>query len=621
LRKDPDRRWQTMADLRVSLQELKEESESGRIAAPPPEHRMERRRSRWLAGALAVAVVLLAGAAWMLFHNRQPPAAPVVAWKPIPLTALPGRTGHPSFSTDGSQVAFVWDGEDGRPHVYIKLVGPGRPLRLTQGQANDWGPAWSPDGRFIAFYREITVDRFALMLVPALGGVERKVTEFDVQPYNLIGPAWFPDSASLVISARPPGSPRNSLQRISIETSEMVPLFEPPASATHGDDAPSIAPDGHALAFTRSTINSLGYLNVVPLTADGKAAGPPKQISTGTITIIYIAWAPDGRDLIVSSGRRGNMFRIPSDGTGPLVNLGLRDGSQQSVSARSNRLAYVEARLEINLWEADLNGSARVKGPLRRLTQAAGRKVNAQYSPDGKRIAFSSNRTGSQEIWVAEADGGNASPITSLGANVTGSPHWSPDGQKIAFDCNIRGGVYDVYVVSAEGGKPQPLTNKDSSFAPAWSADGRRIYFASNRTGRNEVWSMDPTGKDVKQITRNGGMGPQPSADGSTIYYSHGEGNTATLMKVPAAGGEEEKVLDGLYRYSFAPVAKGVYYLAATPKLSIRFLDFATGKSTEVLSGTDEQDLGLAVSADGRRILFSKVDQFESDLMLVENFR
>ena len=131
---------------------------------------------------------------------------------------------------------------------------------------------------------------------------------------------------------------------------------------------------------------------------------------------------------------------------------------------------------------------------------------------------------------------------------------------------------------------------------------------------------MEATGKNPKQITRSGGLGPQLSADGATIYYSHGEGNSTTLMKVPAAGGAEEKVLDGLYRYCFAPLEKGLYYLAVGPKVSIRFLDFATGKSSEVLSGNDEQDLGLAVSVDGRRILFSKVDQFESDLMLVENF-
>lgn len=160
-----------------------------------------------------------------------------------------------------------------------------------------------------------------------------------------------------------------------------------------------------------------------------------------------------------------------------MVNLGLHDAFNPSASVRGNRLAYVETHYDVNLWEGDLNGSARVKGPWRRLTPANGRKVSAQYSPDGKRIAFSSSRTGGQEIWVMEPDGGNASPITSLNAGVPGSPHWSPDGRRIAFDCNLRAGVYDIYSISADGGKPQPLTSEGTNITPAWTADGRHILF------------------------------------------------------------------------------------------------------------------------------------------------
>ena len=623
LRKDPERRFQSMADLKATLLDLKEESDSGRIPVTPPraENRAGRKRNRWLAGAVAISVVVLAAAGWVLFrYGRSPEVA--VNWKPIALTAFPGRELYPSFSPDGSQIAFTWDGEDEISHVFIKLVGPGRPLRLTHDRARDRGTAWSPDGRFIAFYRVVGSERLALLLVPALGGSERKLAEFDIQPFMITSPAWFPDSRGLVVSARPAAAERNSLFQCSMDTGEMVRLTDAPEAATHGDESPSFAPDGHALAFSRTGINTINHLYILPWSAEDKVTGPPKSIDTGTSSPLHIAWTSDSREVIFGGGAgQRNMLRVQADGSGKPVSMGLREAAFPAASTRGNRLAYAEMRYDVNLWEADLEETGHATRTWRKLTPSTGRKVNAQYSPDGKRIAFSSNRAGNYEIWVADADGGNASPLTAEGGQVTGSPRWSPDGERIAFDCNLRGGAYDIYVINADGGKPQRLTSEGANIIPAWSPHGSRIYFGSNRTGRLEIWSMDSSGKDLKQITRNGGLGPSVSPDGKTIYYTRGEGDSTTLMQVPASGGEEQKVLDGLYRYSFVVTTRGIYYLAATGKLSIRLLDFRTGKTTEVLSSDDVQELGLALSPDGRRILFSKVDQYDSDLMLVENFR
>ncbi|SRR5579871_633474 len=622
LRKDPDRRFQSIADLRVSLMELREESESSRTTTRAAV-RASAKGSKKLWMIAAIAGVIAAAtmfAVWMLTHKPPAPAT-AVAWKPLPLTSLPGQETYPSFSPDASQVAFNWDGEDGTRRLYVKLVGPGRPLRLTEGTAR--GAAWSPDGRFIAFYRELQPGHAAVLIVPALGGPERKIAEFDFQPWLLLSPCWYPDSKSLVISARVAGAENNSLMRVFIDSSEMVRLTEPPPAMTHGDDSPSIADDGHAMAFQRAAVNASGQVHVLAL-VDGKPSGTPRKLDTGTTPIMFTAWAPELRDLILSSGARGSLFRIPADGSGPIANLGLRDTGTLSVSARGHRLAYSERRIDVNLWEATLdpaNPAAPVKGPFRRVSTPVGRKVNPQYSPDGKRIAYSSSRTGDQEIWMSDADGSNSGTITSLGAPVAGSPRWSPDAQTIAFDCNVRG-AYDIYLVNPDGGKARALTHEGTNFAPAWSPDASRIYFSSNRSGRLEIWSMKPDGTDPQQITRGGGISPLFSADGQTIYFSRGEGSHTKLMKVPAIGGKEEVLADDLYRYSFAPAARGIYYLSSsTTKVSVHYIDFTTGKNNEVLSVDNEQELGLAVSRDGRRILFAKVDQADTDLMLVENFR
>ncbi|MGA8596750.1 MAG: winged helix-turn-helix domain-containing protein [Bryobacteraceae bacterium] len=100
--------------------------------------------------------------------------------RPTPLTSYPGWEGRPSFSPDGSRIAFFWDGPDQQhPAVYIKMMDSGNPVRLTDGLHPAGSPAWSPDGRTIAFYRRLDVDHGAIMTIPALGGHEKEFARIE----------------------------------------------------------------------------------------------------------------------------------------------------------------------------------------------------------------------------------------------------------------------------------------------------------------------------------------------------------------------------------------------------------------------------------------------------------
>jgi Tol biopolymer transport system component len=169
------------------------------------------------------------------------------------LTAYPGAETSPSFSPDGNQVAFSWNGEkQDNFDIYIKLVGPGAPLRLTTHPALDAGPAWSPDGRFIAFGRLLR-GKIAILLIPALGGPERQVAEASVRPpfATTPGVAWTPDSKWLVVPRRDSPEEPFGLSLVSIETGETRRLTSPPgaAGAGAGDTGPAFSPDGRALVF------------------------------------------------------------------------------------------------------------------------------------------------------------------------------------------------------------------------------------------------------------------------------------------------------------------------------------------------------------------------------------
>src|SRR5262249_18582214 len=122
--------------------------------------------------------------------------------------------------------------------------------------------------------------------------------------------------------------------------------------------------------------------------------------------------------------------------------------------------------------------------------------VDPQFSPDGKKVAFASDRLGSEEIWVCDSDGSNPVQISSLGAPPTsvGSRRWSPDSRQIVFD-STKEGSFDIYTVSAEGGQSRRLTTESfSDNRPSWSRNGRWIYFGSDRSGDWQVWKVPSEG-------------------------------------------------------------------------------------------------------------------------------
>jgi Tol biopolymer transport system component len=260
-----------------------------------------------------------------------------------------------------------------------------------------------------------------------------------------------------------------------------------------------------------------------------------------------------------------------------------------------------------------------------------------QFSVDGKRIAFVSSRSGNSEIWACGSDGSNAVQLTSFGGPAVTTPRWSPDGEQIAFDSNAAG-EFDVWVVAANGGKPQRMTIHPANDGdPSWSRDGHWIYFDSARTGEQQVWKIPANGGEAIQVTRDGGFAPLESPDGKSLYYVKSL-TVASLWKMPAQGGQAIKVLEGLSSYlNLAIVPTGIYFVpernaahtrrvVVDPGSSIQFLEFGTGQIRTVANVDRGFNLGagaggLAVSPDGRWILYTQFEQAGSELMLVENFR
>jgi dipeptidyl aminopeptidase/acylaminoacyl peptidase len=246
--------------------------------------------------------------------------------------------------------------------------------------------------------------------------------------------------------------------------------------------------------------------------------------------------------------------------------------------------------------------------------------TNGQYSSDGKRVAFASNRSGSVEIWTADASGGNPVQLTSFGKSITGTPRWSPDGQWIAFDSSSSG-QFDVYIVRGEGSHPIRLTdNPAEDNIPSWSADGRFVYFHSTRGGGSDIWRIPPSGGDAVRITRNGGWVAFERGEGNWLYYVKQDGPTA-LWRMPVAGGPEQRVIERIPGRNFIPAEHGIYYLVeeAARLTALRLFDFAGERSREITRLTKPPGLGLSVSSDEKWVMWSQIDQSGSNIMLAGN--
>jgi serine/threonine protein kinase len=362
LRKDPERRFQHMADLKVALEELKEESESGALATGPSPARPQRqtRFAVWAAGS-AIILAIVAFVSWRFWSDTSPPT--VAVYTPVPLTSYPGIQRNPSFSPDGSQIAFSWDGFDGNNFdIWVKLIGPGSPLRLTTDPAADVYPRWSPDGRWIAFLRMAgTYDSFSMIVIPALGGPERRVRVFANNPATAGLPVqsfcWTNDSKALVVSAAASAGQSNRLVWVPLEGGEPKPLTRP-APGSFGDMRPAISEDGRHLTFLR-TASSYARLFIVSFSSEMEPLGEPRQIASRRQFIHHAEWMPGAREILFSSGPQrdvSTLFRIstePGAEEHPLTGSGA-SSREPTVSRRGGRLAYSSATSDSNFWTVDL---------------------------------------------------------------------------------------------------------------------------------------------------------------------------------------------------------------------------------------------------------------------------
>ena len=549
LAKKPDERWQSMADVHVVLRRLA----GARLSAPPPASRRP-----GLIAAVTGGLLLAAALGWLALHRMPPSDVPA----PLAITVVPPpngsftptqgsvQTAQLALAPDGSSIAYVASGADGISRIWVRrfaAVAP-EPIAGTEGASY---PFWKPDARTIGFFTSDALRRVAISggsphtIASARGG--RGGT------WNASGDILFaPDTIGTIVRVAAGGGTPTEITRLDDGRGEFSHRW------------PQFLPDGRRFIYlARGKVNPTTNDGIYLTSLDG---GPSRLVATtsvaGTVLPPNHLLFLDGDSLLA----RPMNF---ADGTpaGDAVPIAGGVGSSSNFygafsASQSGAIAYAS-----NAMVSDLVWLDRAGRPTGAPVVASGQEVDFRLSPDGRAVAIAEldGDTRSSDIFVVDLSRGSRHRITSSRAT-DASPVWSPDGRRLAFRSN-REGMHNLYLTDATGaGHEKRLARSDlGKYPTSWSQDeriafhtgssgtrwdvlmadirrdgateqllssqfdeaqaqfspdGRRVAYTSNTSGRYEVW-VEPLGAGgaPRQVSINGGSDPRWRGDGRELYY------------------------------------------------------------------------------------------------------
>jgi len=533
LRKDPERRFQLMKELKIALEELKEECDSGRLMASPGIAARPRSRRLWATAVLAV-VVALSGLAWRLARPREP--APAVGLRQVTFDS--GLTSYPALSPDGKLVAYASDrAREGNLDIWVQQLSGGRPIRLTSHEADDIDPTFSPDGSQIAFRSHR--DGGGIYVVPSLGGDERLLVRGGRRPRFSPDGKWVLYYVGQFLSTTKLGIVPAS-GGVSRELDVGVPWAA----------YPIWSPDGARILFLGSLDNTVNACDwyVVPF-----AGGAAVKTGAAMFLLVYQVSPSAGwwnsaewidNHVLFSSGNLWQVDISPRSWRVTEAPRRLTAGSATEyypraiTGARADagiQVAFASQQATIDLWSLNLDLNAgKVRGPVSRLTQDAASKFNPSFSSDGKKLVFGYGGA-NPGIRIRDMVSGKDNVL------VTGQmllrPRVSPDGSKVAYTI-YENQLTPIYVISAGGGDARKLCDNCGTVY-GWSPDGQRIVYWSGQPIR--FYTLDVASGRRTELLAHPNYnihGAEYSPDGHWLAFHVPEPRRVRMFVVPVRDGK-----------------------------------------------------------------------------------
>jgi Tol biopolymer transport system component len=596
--------------------------------AQPPDTRRTGRP--WaLIGSLVSAVLLITVVSSAFFHpNRVTKAAS--SEHSIPLlhliTSLSGAKSDPSSSPDGKEILFSWDGDNsGAPHIYLQHRSSGATTLLTRSPYPEVRPVWSGDGKTIAFLRQIEPALYQLVLVDLATRNERLLHTLKFS-YRLEKPAldWSRDGKWLLANEQEGEKPAH-LVLISLSDGISTQLTDPPDGST-GDLEARFSPDGNDIAIRRG---QLGELFLASMKVPNEAG--TVRLTSSNPGVRGISWSPDGQYIFFGSmngGSRPGIWRFNrADSSLTLMTPAGMAAISPSVSRDGSEILFSAPLSKLNLWEyeAQADHSGPRNHPFDPMTAM---QITPSISPDGKMVVFTSDMSGSMELWVSSIANPAPRQITSFGGEgIPVFPSWSPDSQKVIFFYRRKGLNY-AYDVPTQGGGVRLLRGgSDYTLFPQYSPDNKWLYYLSNYGHRFRVWrvSLADLTSQPEEMTTQDVSYFRLAADGRSVYFSSRTGGTTTLIRKDLITGQVRTV----WEWKQVPVGLSDWDVSRN---RLYFVSGDNGSLGSHLVTADLQthamrDLGnvrttywfgttsIAAAPDGNSVWISKMDRDDSNLM------
>jgi Tol biopolymer transport system component/predicted Ser/Thr protein kinase len=627
LEKSRELRYQSAAEINADLKRLQRELGGGTTSSVPVEVQPRARSQRKLWAVAAVLVVLVAG---YFFRKSFSGKTTNLQFAPklVQLTTTEGLHEFPAWSPDGKRIAYSRE-VNGFKKIFVKPL-QGDPQQLTAGDQDDIQPAWTPDAQSLLFVRSTQAggklqpgdvfgqyDGGDVWKKDLASGKEEKFLE------KAFNPSYSADGKSIAVDASWAGPRRiwmvdahgHNPQQITAESSEAVDHVEPRWS-----------PDGKNIVFQNieRTKFSIKIVNLATRTVT--------PFTDGRFHDLNPAWSHSGKQIYFSSDRGGglNIWRVEvtpiraPTGVPQQVTMGSGQDVQLAMSPTGEQLAFAILRQNADLWRLPVSPQTGLAtGNPEELVASTREDSRGAWSPDGTQIAFNSDRNGDMNLYLYSLQNQSYRQITK-GPGGDFQPQWSPDGKRLVF-FSSRTGNAAIWLLDIASGALQQLTSNHSlDINPFFSPDGDYIAFQSDRSGRLEVWLMKADGSDQRQLTKLGVSGHflRWSRDDKNVIFRCPCGGNPRTYQAPRDGDDpvplNSEIVGGSHM-SFSPDYSLLMDVVGHKTLSVS--PVVTGKSVKVYEFPDgETRIDYPVwSPDGKWLLFDRFRPQGGDIWMIQN--
>jgi serine/threonine protein kinase/Tol biopolymer transport system component len=522
LRKNPERRWQSMADLKVALEDLLEESQAGHslvASAAVPVRRWKRNSIIVSASVVAIAV---ATGIWQM--QRTP--RPVVARPSLTrLTSDFGWTDYPAISLDGKVLAYASDRSgEGNLDIWVQHIPDGAPVRLTRHPADEVDPSFSADGSRVAF--QSSRSGSGIYVMPTLGGEERLLAS------RGFSPRFSPDGNWIAYLVAEKGG-----GRIYVAPAAGGPAT-PVAAEFYRAQAPVWSPDGRSLLFwgqrsrdAQPDDNVDWYVAPIPAGTPAPTSARRLLLREGFRAVQGLpfpdAWMAAGNRILFHGniGDSSNLWQVAITPNGWRVNgvpqratFGTTVEAAASVTSDA-RMVFISRTMGADLWSIAIDTDRGMPaGPLSRVTQDAADDYHPSLSEDGATVVFRSRRGGHFGVVLRKLGSSAETVLTRMPHDH--DPVINREGTKVAYSF-LQDGRMPIVVLDAAGGTPQQVCDNCGE-VEEWSAEGNQILYITRDdpsgigmltvgASPNEVWLRHPN---------YGIYNPRLTSDGAWIVFN-----------------------------------------------------------------------------------------------------